>query len=135
MSLKVLVVDDSSVMRSIIIKSLRMSGIPLESVIQAGNGKEALAALEQNPIDLVLVDINMPVMSGDELIVEMRQRPALSVIKVIVVSSDHTDTRMEQLGALGVPIIHKPFNPGQLKDLIVSLTGVSHGDSSQETAF
>ncbi len=129
MSLKVLVVDDSSVMRSIIIKTLRLSGLNLESILTAGNGQEALGVLATNPVDLALVDINMPIMNGEELIEKVRSTPELAALKVIVVSSDHTDARMERLAALDVPIVHKPFNPVTLKDMIVALTGEQPDES------
>ncbi|HEX30388.1 TPA: response regulator, partial [Candidatus Poribacteria bacterium] len=66
MALNILVVDDSSVMRSIIIKTLHLCGLPLGEIYQAVNGLEGLQALEENWIDLALVDINMPVMDGEE---------------------------------------------------------------------
>ncbi|MEN6631916.1 MAG: response regulator [Candidatus Polarisedimenticolia bacterium] len=128
MGIKVLVVDDSSVMRSIIIKTLRLSGLELESVLTAGNGREALLVLENTPVDLALVDINMPVMNGEELLDAVRAEPALEGLKMIVVSSDHTDARMERLAAKGVPIVHKPFNPATLKETIVKLTGAEIHD-------
>jgi len=60
MALNVLIVDDSVVMRTMVLKVLRMSGVPLGEVHQAANGQEGLAALDGNWIDLVLADINMP---------------------------------------------------------------------------
>ncbi|HEY0801721.1 MAG TPA: response regulator, partial [Steroidobacteraceae bacterium] len=60
--------DDSSVMRKIVERSLRQSGIELEKVVEAANGAEALAALQSNVVDLILCDINMPVMDGLEFV-------------------------------------------------------------------
>lgn len=68
MALNVLVVDDSAVMRGIIIKTLRLSGLPLSDVHQAANGEEGLKMLDQHWVDLVMVDINMPVMNGEEML-------------------------------------------------------------------
>jgi two-component system chemotaxis response regulator CheY len=135
MALRVLVVDDSSVMRSIISKSLRLSGIELESVREAKNGQEGLDAIAADPVDLALVDINMPVMTGDEMIKRLKAGPHAASVKVIVVSSDHTEARLEQLAAAGVPIIHKPFNPNQLRELIIQLTGAKYVDAAQEQSF
>ncbi len=64
--LRVLIVDDSSVMRKIVERSLREAGINIEQVFPAGNGEEALGVLRQGKVDLVLCDINMPVMDGLE---------------------------------------------------------------------
>ena len=66
--IRALIVDDSSVMRKIVERSLRQAGIELEKVVEAGNGAEALAALGKEPVDLILCDINMPVMDGLEFV-------------------------------------------------------------------
>ena len=71
MAVNVLVVDDSGVMRSMIIKAIRLSGLQLGEVHQAANGREGLEALHQHWIDLVIADINMPVMNGEEMIDRM----------------------------------------------------------------
>lgn len=132
MSLKVLVVDDSSVMRSIIIKTLRLSGLPLDSILVAGNGAEALEVLEHNPVDLALVDINMPVMNGEEFLDRVRANPERAGIKIVVVSSDHTDARMERLRGKNVPVVHKPFNPVTLKQTIMDVTGETDDEAGTE---
>ena len=66
--IRALIVDDSSVMRKIVERSLRQAGIELEKVVEAANGAEALAALQDNAVDLILCDINMPVMDGLEFV-------------------------------------------------------------------
>ncbi len=68
MALNVLVLDDSAVMRAIIIKTLKLTGLPLGGIHEAANGKEGLEVLDANWVDLALVDINMPVMTGEEFI-------------------------------------------------------------------
>lgn len=66
MEIRALIVDDSSVMRKIVERSLRQAGVVLEKVSEASNGAEALAVLESAPVDVILCDINMPVMDGQE---------------------------------------------------------------------
>ncbi len=124
MGIRVIVVDDSSVMRSIIVKTLRLSGLAVDEIYQAGDGREALSMLAQYPVDLALIDINMPVMNGEELLAAIRGSRVLKGLKVVVVSSDHTDARMERLQGQGVPIVHKPFNPAALRDASADGTGV-----------
>jgi two-component system, chemotaxis family, chemotaxis protein CheY len=63
-----LIVDDSSVMRKIVDRSLRQAKLDLSSVMEAGNGAEALCILDTHPVDLILSDINMPVMDGLEIV-------------------------------------------------------------------
>jgi len=126
MAYNILVVDDSSVMRTMIIKSLGMSGVPMGEVHQAGNGKEGLEALNQHWIDLVFIDINMPVMTGEEMIDTMRQDMAMQNIPVIVISTEGSQKRIEQLKTKGVRFIHKPFTPESIRDTIKDMMERSH---------
>ena len=66
-ALRVLIVDDSSVMRKIVDRSLRQAGMEIKEVFEASNGVEALARMQQTRVDLILSDINMPTMDGLEL--------------------------------------------------------------------
>ena len=132
MGLNVLIVDDSSLMRAIIVKTLRLSGIPLQTVYEAGNGSEALRMLDNNWIDLALVDLNMPVMDGEELIVRLRENPETTGLPVIVVSTEGSETRIAKLRSLGAGFVRKPFQPETLRDIIVGLTGVSNEQSVGE---
>ncbi len=125
MALNVLVVDDSLVMRSMIIKTLRLSGIPLGDVLQASNGAEGLAVLDESWIDLALVDINMPVMNGEEMIDRVRQNPATADLPVVVISTESSETRIELLQRKGAGFVHKPFTPEILREKIINITGVS----------
>ena len=126
MSLNVLVVDDSAVSRAMIIKSLRLSGADLNEIHQAGNGQEGLSAMEQHWIDLVLVDINMPIMTGEEMIDSLRANPAWSDLPVIVVSTEGSQTRIERLEQKGAMFIHKPFSPEGIRDVIRQVLGAVH---------
>ena len=118
MAYNILVVDDSSVMRTMIIKSLGMSGVDMGEVYQAGNGKEGLEELDKNWIDLVIVDINMPVMNGQEMIDTMRQNDDTSTIPVIVISTEGSEKRIAQLKERGIRFIHKPFTPEIIRDTV-----------------
>ena len=118
MALNILVVDDSKVMRSIIIKTLRRSQTELAEVYEAANGQEALKVLDGHWIDLALVDINMPVMDGGEMIDRLRQNPATADLPVIIVSTEGSETRKEVLRHKGVGFVHKPFTPESLRDAI-----------------
>lgn len=121
MGMNILVVDDSSVMRQMIIKALNMSGLPLGEIHQAGNGREGLDALEQHWIDLVILDINMPAMNGEEMMNEMKKAPAHRDIPVVVVSTEGSATRIQRMQAMGARFVHKPFTPELIRDTIQSL--------------
>lgn len=72
--LRILVVDDSPVMRSFIRRVMKLSGLPVETIFEAGNGLEALEVLERENVQLLLTDINMPGMNGEELIRRLSNR-------------------------------------------------------------
>ena len=124
MALNILVVDDSAVMRAIIIRVLGLAGLPVQSVHQAGNGQEALEVLSREWIDLALIDINMPVMDGIELISRIRQMPETAALPVVVVSTESTTTRISMLEQQGVRFVHKPFSPESLRLTVTEMTGV-----------
>jgi two-component system, chemotaxis family, chemotaxis protein CheY len=123
MAINFLIVDDSSVMRSMIVKALRMSGIDLGAIYQAVNGKEGLDRLDAHGIDLAIIDINMPVMNGEEMIDCMRSRPDTSQIPIIVISTEGSEARIERLKEKGAWFIHKPFTPERIRDVINELVG------------
>ena len=129
MSLNILVVDDSTVMRSMIIKTLDMTGIEIGAIHEASDGADGLKMLEEHWVDLILADINMPGMNGHEMITQIRANPHWEALPIIVVSTEGSQTRIDALKALGTKFIHKPFNPTQIREIIEELTGVGHEQS------
>lgn len=128
MALNVLIVDDSGVMRAMILKTMKMAGLPLGEVYQAGNGQEGLDALGVNWIDLVIVDINMPVMNGEEMIDHMRANPEFVNTPIVVISTEGSETRIERLRKKGARFVHKPFTPEIIRDTIHEITGIGDGN-------
>ena len=124
MSLNVLVVDDSAVIRAMIIKTLKMSGAPIDEFFQGANGQEGLDVLADNWIDLVLVDINMPVMNGEEMIDHVRAQEEWKDLPIVVVSTEGSKTRIDRLVDKGVKFVHKPFSPEIICQLILDITGI-----------
>jgi two-component system chemotaxis response regulator CheY len=118
--LTVLIVDDSSVMRKIIDRSLRQAGLTLARVLEAGNGADALALLGKNPVDLALVDINMPVMDGLEFV-----RQAKNVAKdtpMVMITTEGSESQVVKALSLGArDYIRKPFTPDQMKEHVLHL--------------
>ncbi|MEJ5358160.1 MAG: response regulator [Desulfobacterales bacterium] len=123
MAVNVLIVDDSGVMRAMIRKAIELSGLSLGEVHQAENGRAGLEILESSWIDLVLVDINMPVMNGEEMIAAMHAREDFRSIPTVVVSTEGSRSRIERLETSGVRFIHKPFSPEKLRDTLRDLLG------------
>lgn len=132
MILDVLLVDDSDIIRTMVHKTLQLAKLPLGSVYQASNGKEALEILEDTWVDLVLADINMPVMDGLEMVDRIRANAATANVPVVVISTEGNNARIAELEAKGVAaFIRKPFTPEALRDVISSVTKgwspVDHG--------
>lgn len=134
MALNVLVVDDSAVMRTMVIRTLRMSGIPVANVYQAGNGEDGLNMLHEKSVDLLLLDINMPVMDGEEMLQHVRANPDSKGLAVVVVSTEGSETRLANLQAMGAAIVRKPFTPVILRNVILQATGVSDGEYDRARA-
>jgi len=117
MELHILIVDDSSVMRAFIRRVLELSGLEVGRCLEASNGEEALRLLEDNWVDAVLTDINMPTMDGEELLRRMSGHPVLRLIPVLVVSTDRTDGRVQRMLTLGAKgYVTKPFAPETLRE-------------------
>jgi two-component system chemotaxis response regulator CheY len=120
MPIRALIIDDSSVMRKIVERSLRQAGIDLARVFEAANGAEAIAVLKDNAVDLILCDINMPVMSGLEFI---KQLPGLANAKdvpVIMITTEGSESHVVQALSYGARgYIRKPFTPEQVREQVV----------------
>jgi two-component system chemotaxis response regulator CheY len=123
MALNILVVDDSAVMRSMVIKTIQRAELELGDVYEAANGQEALDILGKSWIDLAVVDINMPVMDGEELIERVRAEESTRKLPVLVVSSESSKMRVELLQKKDAGFIHKPFTPESLRDAILKVFG------------
>lgn len=126
MTFNVMVVDDSQVMRSMVIRSLRLSGLPLGEVHEAPNGEEGLRLLDRNWVDIAFVDINMPVLDGQSMIERIRENPATSDLAVVVVSTESSEERIAYLRGMGAAFVHKPFTPEAIRDTVLQITGVTH---------
>lgn len=125
MSINILIVDDSATVRAIIEKTIRHADRDIGEIHTAINGKEALEKLNDNWIDLVLADINMPVMNGVEMVEKMAESGLLQSIPVVMVSTEGSVTRIEQLKARGVSAyIHKPFTPEEFLSVLKDVVGV-----------
>ena len=94
MPINALIVDDSSVMRKIVERSLRQAGLDLTKVLEAGNGAEALVALRDNAVDLILCDINMPVMDGLEFIKQLPTVPNAKGVPVVMITTEGSESHV-----------------------------------------
>lgn len=122
MAWNILIVDDSSLTRKRIRRIIEMAGLDVGQFLDAGNGAEALKILEQSNVDLVLSDLNMPEMSGAEMVHRMKSAQATKSIPVVVVSTESKTARIKELLAEGVKdYLHKPFVPEEFKEVMENL--------------
>jgi two-component system chemotaxis response regulator CheY len=116
MAYNILIVDDSFPMRAVIKKIIKASGFNIGEFFEAGNGEEALQVLDQQWLDLVLMDYNMPDMNGLELLQAMKNSDTLADIPVVMVTTEGGDQRVESFFNQGaVAYVKKPFTPEQIK--------------------
>lgn len=119
MAYNVLIVDDSVIIRNMVAKTLQMTGVELGQMHYASNGETALQILEDNWIDIVFADINMPVMDGEEMIRRMNDRDILSTVPVVVISTEQSRDKIGKLRELGISdYLTKPFMPEQFKEVV-----------------
>lgn len=131
MMFDILVVDDSKAVLFMFKKIIELSGAPVDNLFTALNGQEALDVLEANPVDLIMTDINMPVMNGFELIENLKKNPGLSHIPIIVITTEGRDKYVEKAYQLGaVNYIKKPCRPEQVKQLILETLGVEENETN-----
>ncbi|HEY4363688.1 MAG TPA: response regulator [Bryobacteraceae bacterium] len=124
MAFRVLVVDDSPVMRAFVRRVLDVSGLDVGAVFEACDGVEALELLDREWVDVILTDINMPNMDGEEFVTRLIARESCQSVPVIVISTDGTQERMQHLRTLGVRgYLAKPFLPETLRREVEQVVG------------
>jgi two-component system, chemotaxis family, chemotaxis protein CheY len=131
LSYTILIADDSAIVRSMVKKAIGMAGLDVGRVHEAANGREALELLRHTWVDVVFADINMPEMTGAELVRAMRDDPALAATPVVIVSSERSQARVDELRRDGArAYVKKPFRPEQFRAVVESLlqgAGGGHG--------
>jgi len=117
MAKSLMIVDDSATMRKIIMRTVRMSGLEFDRTEEAGNGSEALEKLGGGPVDIMLCDVNMPEMSGTELVKEVRKLDSCADTRIIMVSTESSQELIDGVIADGANgYITKPFTPEKFQE-------------------
>jgi two-component system, chemotaxis family, chemotaxis protein CheY len=111
-------------MRKIVERSLRQAGIELTKVLEAGNGVEALCILKENRVDLILCDINMPVMDGLEFVKQLSSVENAKGVPVVMITTEGSESHVVQALSCGARgYIRKPFTPDQVKEHVIPILG------------
>jgi two-component system chemotaxis response regulator CheY len=120
--IRTLIVDDSSVMRKIVERSLRQAGLDPLVVYEAGSGVEGLEVLKTKEVHLILSDINMPSMDGLEFLRQLRAQNLAPGVPVVMITTESSEEHVKQAilaGAQGY--IRKPFTAEQVKERVLPL--------------
>ena len=129
---RVLVVDDSAMMRMVLRKSLDMAKVHALEIVDATNGVEAMKMIQEGKFDLMFCDLNMPGMNGDELLERLSKIKGVDIPPIVIVSSEATPQRIERLHCDRViGVLRKPFTP----ELIAKLLAESKESYNKELAL
>ncbi len=124
MAYNMLIVDDSLPMRSVIKKTIKASGYGTTEFFNAAHGIEALKILQDEWMDIVVTDYNMPEMNGIELIREMKKNELLASVPVLVITTEGSQKMIQEFmdsGASGY--IKKPFTPESIREKLTEILG------------
>jgi two-component system chemotaxis response regulator CheY len=118
----ILIIDDSAMMRKIVLRALTLGGLEFSKVLEAADGAEALEMLKAHTVELIMCDINMPVMSGLELLKTLRTMNLAVDVPVVMVTTESSSEHVRQAVAVGASAyIRKPFTPDQVKQKVIPL--------------
>lgn len=121
---RVLIVDDSRLARNHIRRVLQNLG--MQHIIDADDGQQAIGLLQQQMVDLVVTDYNMPEVNGEELTRFIREHSTLSHIPILMVTSEANDAHLANIAQSGInALCDKPFEPAAVKELLYRILG--HG--------
>lgn len=118
----ILIVDDSSTIRKIIIRCIGHTQIAVGSLFEAADGEEALAILKQQPIHLVMTDINMPKMNGLELLSRIKTDEQWKNVPVLLITTEScVETVLDAANKGAAGYVKKPFTAGDIQAKIEPL--------------
>jgi len=120
--MRILIVDDSAMMRAMIKRVIKLADVAVEDILEATNGAEALELLKQHDVQLLLTDINMPVMNGADMLREIALNERWRNLNRVIISTDGSTVRREEAEELDVRCyLEKPFSPEVLRDVLNEL--------------
>ena len=120
--MRILIVDDSVMMRAMIKRVIKLTDVPVDVILEASNGAEGLALLRAHDVHLLLTDINMPVMNGADMLREIALDDRWRGLSRVIISTDGSTVRREEAASLDVRCyLEKPFSPEVLRDVLTEI--------------
>lgn len=117
--MKILVVDDSRIMRTIVKNSILKHDKYVYEFLEASNGLDALKIIKEEKIDLLLLDWNMPQLNGVDLVIELRSEEKYSTLPIIMITSEAAKYNVIEAVKAGVnDYLIKPVNDTRLMEKI-----------------
>jgi two-component system chemotaxis response regulator CheY len=121
--INLLIVDDSAMMRMMIKRVAGLCEVPIAHIYEAANGAEAIEVLEANEVDALFTNINMPVMTGTELLREISKHERYRNLTRVIMSTDGSSARREEMREFNVRLyVEKPFRPEVMRDVLSEIT-------------
>jgi two-component system chemotaxis response regulator CheY len=126
-----MIVDDSSVMRKVVERTLRQAGLSISEVLEASDGLEALALLRARMPELarprlILSDVNMPIMNGFEFVEQLRDQALMEDVPVVMITTESAELQVRRaIGAGVAAYMRKPFTAEQMKAILLQVLGNS----------
>ena len=112
MAISILVIDDSASLRQVVAMTLKAAGY---DVLQAGDGREALALLDGRKIGMAVCDVNMPNMNGIEFVIAAKKLPAYKFMPILMLTTETQESKKAEGKAAGAKAwMVKPFSPSSL---------------------
>jgi two-component system chemotaxis response regulator CheY len=122
--MRILIVDDSAMMRALIRRVIKLTELPVDEVVEAADGAAALRLLESRDFDLLLTDVNMPGMTGVELLREIARQNRWPEMVRVIISTDGSSSRRDEAAELDVRCyLEKPFSPEVLRHVLSQAAG------------
>lgn len=121
--LTLLIVDDSAMMRAMLKRAVLATGVPVHDVLEAADGSQGLAVLQQQQVDVLFTDVNMPVMTGIELLRAVAGNARWDRLVRVIISTDGSEARRAEATSLKVSrYVEKPFRPETMRDVLSELS-------------
>ena len=122
--MRILIVDDSAMMRALIKRVIGLTELHVDEVVEAADGAEALRILESREVNLLLTDVNMPGMTGVELLREIARLDRWPDLVRVIISTDGSASRRDEAAELDVRCyLEKPFSPEVLRHVLSQAAG------------